>query len=101
MIEKKCMICDESSDDLTWVTLTKDEGKIIPATINGVQYDRVLMCPDCMLTLFDGFGVDRHGQTHQAEKEESAVWEKNPDIDWWKLLREMRNKNDCAQEVKE
>lgn len=58
MSEKKCMICDEPSDDLTWVEVTNDEGKVVPATINGVQYDKVLMCPDCVLQFFDWFGVD-------------------------------------------
>lgn len=42
-----CMICEEKSSELTNVTFTKDDGEVIPITINGKEYNSVCLCPDC------------------------------------------------------
>lgn len=43
-----CMLCEEESSELIDVTVTNDEGEIVPATINGKKYESIVICPNCM-----------------------------------------------------
>ena len=47
-----CMVCEEESSELIDVTVTNDEGEVIPATINGKKYESIVICPNCMGRIF-------------------------------------------------
>lgn len=34
------------------MTVTNDEGEVIPATINGKKYESIVICPNCMGRIF-------------------------------------------------
>lgn len=50
-----CMFCEEESSELTKIEITDDNGEVIPTTINGKEYESVLVCPSCMLVVFSMF----------------------------------------------